>query len=583
MKKNNNVRLAAVLTAATLAMAAILAGCGSSGGAKTADTAAAPSQAASAAPSGQETAAPQAAQTTAAPGAAAAPTGNTANANTTIRIGNYNNAVFVGSLDPTGATGPGPAHSANYLVYDKLLVYGPNGYFSRILSDWGWEDDTTFYGVIKDEVKFNNGDPMTPDDILFTYKLIQDQSWMSSWYSFLDMDASYGEGQKVVLKLKHPFALSEFYFSFAGLVNQDVFEKKLADAGGVYEAMKPIDPAFVDGLGSGPYEITLFVNNDSANFKLRQDWWGMAEYGSTLFAEIDTKIYGDQTTMGVDLETGVIDMALDCSNMDATRASQGGMGDAAAKIIFQNTDYYLRLSELSDKLKDVKVKQAIAACIDEKAITKAAVGDAYGIPSKSVIPESNGEGYMTDEEIAQYYTYDPEKSKEILHSLGYADGELQLTILAETNVTPSKIGELVQAQLMAGGFGASLVTTDPFSMEQYLDGSGKIDIVVTYATDNPTANGFACISNSQNSRFKDLALDDIPEFNTLFLAAREAVTEAEADKALKDYSSWMYQDYKWLGLFHYSQVLLYNPNVVDIDNSFITSVINIDMSLVNRK
>ena len=57
------------------------------------------------------------------------------------------------------------------LVYDTVVRMDVNGKLSPCLAtSWEWQDDTTIVLTIREGVKFSNGDDLTPEDVLYTFR-----------------------------------------------------------------------------------------------------------------------------------------------------------------------------------------------------------------------------------------------------------------------------------------------------------------------------------------------------------------------------------------------------------------------------
>lgn len=500
-----------------------------------------------------------------------------------LNIGNYMNEVFIGSLDPTGAVVPGVCFGADKLLYDSMLIYDGKGYTSRIFSDWSWKDDTTFVATIKDGVSFSNGDPMTAADIIYTYNMIQTNSWMNVWYNFIDVANSTADGNKLTLKTKFPYALAEFYFSFNGIINDSAFQAALDKAGGVTASIDAFSLDFLTGMGSGAYTLKEMVLDSHAVYTLNKDWWGYKEYGANMFEELDCAVYKDQTTMAVDMETGKLDLALDCSMQDGTRAYNGEMGDGVALgLAPQNACWDVVFNPSSDRTKDLNVRKAIACCLDPATLESATYGDLYGKVSTSIIPQGCDGGYVAPDVIAQYYSYDPAKAAEYLKAAGYEPGELTIQLLVETSSLSTSLAEMIQALLSEGGINCEITVADMQSFANYLDGSNKIDMQIQHSQDNGTASGYSAVSMLSNPRFPEFMLSNYGDYAALLDACMKETDAAKRDTLLKQFVEYGAKECLYVSLFDYSSAYLYNPKVIDISKTYIPSIQTLNMTQVSH-
>src|SRR5690606_37709759 len=76
------------------------------------------------------------------------------------------------------------------LVYETLFVYDPlaDEYQPWLAESGDWTDDSTYELTLRDGITFSDGEPMTSEDVVFTFELGQqyDAVWFSPLWDFLD-------------------------------------------------------------------------------------------------------------------------------------------------------------------------------------------------------------------------------------------------------------------------------------------------------------------------------------------------------------------------------------------------------------
>lgn len=84
------------------------------------------------------------------------------------------NTLTVGMMADSAGFDPAESQGSPIgmsLVYDTVVRMDVNGQLQPCLAtDWEWTDDTTVVLTIRDGVKFSNGDPLTPEDVLYTFR-----------------------------------------------------------------------------------------------------------------------------------------------------------------------------------------------------------------------------------------------------------------------------------------------------------------------------------------------------------------------------------------------------------------------------
>ena len=84
------------------------------------------------------------------------------------------NTLTVGMMADSAGFDPAESQGSPIgmsLVYDTVVRMDVNGQLQPCLAtDWEWTDDTTVVLTIRDGVKFSNGDALTPEDVLYTFR-----------------------------------------------------------------------------------------------------------------------------------------------------------------------------------------------------------------------------------------------------------------------------------------------------------------------------------------------------------------------------------------------------------------------------
>ena len=115
--------------------------------------------------------------------------------------------------------------------------------------------------------------------------------------------------------------------------------------------------------------------------------------------------------------------------------------------------YYVFMNVNEKPFTDVKVRQAVNYAINTVRIQKLLAGQAKAL--NQIYPEGMP-GHQADQ---QFYTYDPEKAKQLLAEAGFPDG-FEVTFYGH-NVDPfPKLAQAVQNDLAAVGIDASIKLMD---------------------------------------------------------------------------------------------------------------------------
>ena len=407
-------------------------------------------------------------------GNSAAPTGSSAPSSTpaptvstapTDEFVSYSIGVtsFLGRL--YGGLSPTECHSATDAIFDVIFRPDPitKEIFSYILTDWYWEDDTTFIMEMRDDIYFNNGDNATSADLLYSYTSYVDRgSTALNTYGILFDECETRGDYTVAMKFE------QFYAPF---LNYTVYltHKEWAESIG-FESMEWLDP-----VCSGPYEVFEYVNDDRIVLQHREDYWNK-DVGDYYVDEWRIMFYPDASTMYMDLEVGKIDMcevqAADYSRFLRT----GGDGfDVIKKGIGTVTSFYFGyLNRPDDPIwYNKNLREAVAIGVDWNAMGQVTYQDQY-VRAQGVTPiQSPGfidAGWDTLE-------YNPERAKEILIEEGYGpDNPLKLHSYMMDGAAWKTLNETLQFQLSQIGIIYDVEFVDTPTAMDHWNQFGTVDV-----------------------------------------------------------------------------------------------------------
>ncbi len=321
-----------------------------------------------------------------------------------------------------------------FLVYDQLFYIDQNGEVQgRLAEEWEYQDSTHLYIKIH-EATFSNGDPVTAEDCLWSMeRMITEQSRWSTFVDFIDFEASeILNDREFVLHLKEEFGPGLCYLAtrYTSVLNKEYVEATGADA------------MWDQPCGSGPYICTSNIAGSMATYELREDYWDAENLPEA--KEVTVRFYAESTTMFIDYENGVLDMAFVLSEADTERLVNGEVADTGYKIQSGLDVYGLGLPEYVPAFDDVRVRQAIALAVDWEAVNEVGLG-VLGAPATSILPQ----GVQYRQDIGTY-EYDPDAAKALLDEAGF-DYSQVFEFVVVNSETNTRLAEAIQAYLAAVG------------------------------------------------------------------------------------------------------------------------------------
>ena len=301
-----------------------------------------------------------------------------------LRLVSNTRASTFDKFNPFTIKGSAPAYLSD-LMFDSLLT----GALDETASGYGLlaEDVTvapdgmsaTFR--LRAQARFHNGDPVLAQDVKFSFDTLNGPMVSPGYRSRLEDVAGVDvvDARTVRYRFKKPN--KELPLTVGGL---PVFSHRWGEEKGV---AKPFDKIVTDTpIGSGPYRIGP-VNFGKDITYLRDDsYWAKnlnVRVGTANFDRITVKIYKDHTARLEALKAGEFDLMRFFSAGDWARRVTGRKFDSGelVKAEFKHRlptgfQSYV-LNTRRDKLKDVRVRQALGLALDYEWMNRQMFYGAY--------------------------------------------------------------------------------------------------------------------------------------------------------------------------------------------------------------
>lgn len=164
------------------------------------------------------------------------------------------------------------------LIYSSLLKYNTQGQLINDLaaSLSGAENNKEYLVKIRDNVKWQNGENLTADDVIFTINLIKNPDFRSPLRaSFAIVEVEKIDNQTIKFNLTEPYAPFPELLTF-GVMPKNLWENISPSAISLAELnLKPI--------GSGPYKFKSLIKNSNGDLKeynlvANPDYYGQKPY-----------------------------------------------------------------------------------------------------------------------------------------------------------------------------------------------------------------------------------------------------------------------------------------------------------------
>ncbi len=338
-------------------------------------------------------------------------------------------------LDPTNAAAAAIAEVTLYNIYETLTKINEDGSVSPLLAEsWTASPDLKTYTFkLRRGVKFQNGEPFDSAAVKFSFdrnavptSTNKDKSLFQSFESVTTPDAD-----TVVIALKY----SEPNFPFLmGQASASIVEPKSAPT----NVTQPV--------GTGPYQLGTWTKGSSITLTKWADYRNAA---AIKLSKVTIRFISDPAAQVAALLSGDVDVfprvaaARSLAQFKADPRFTVLIGGSKAKTI-------VAINGRKKPLDDVRVRRAILAAIDRKAMIDGAV-DGFGTPIGSFYTPGSL-GYVDTTGINPY---DPEKAKKLLAEAGVAT-PLELSLKLPPPPYARQGGEILAAQLAKVGITAKI-------------------------------------------------------------------------------------------------------------------------------
>ncbi|RIJ77770.1 peptide ABC transporter substrate-binding protein [Nakamurella silvestris] len=295
----------------------------------------------------------------------------------TVKIGTTDKAV---ALDPAGSYDNGSLLLEIQLY--QFLMSIPMGEKTPqpdAAEKCDFDTATTYTCTIKDGLTFSNGDPLTSEDVRFSFQRvldIADPNGPSSLLANVEK-VEAPDAKTVTFTLKNgndqtfPFVLGT---SAGPIVNSKVFPK---------DALLPDDQI----VGSGPYTLGNYAKNQLVELKAREGYIGNA--GQVKNATTVLQYFTEASNLKLAIENGDVDVAwrsLDTQSIDNLKSNSAvevkeGPGGEIRYIVFN-------LKTMPGETEEGKraVRRAAAMIVDRQAIADKVYKGTYS-PLYSMVPD----------------------------------------------------------------------------------------------------------------------------------------------------------------------------------------------------
>ncbi len=434
-------------------------------------------------------------------------------------------------LDPTAGAASAIAEIVQYNIFETLTKISSDGSVSPLLAE-SWEvspDLKTYTFKLRKGVKFQNGEPFNANAVKFSFERAgAEKSTNKDKPTFASMESVAVIDEHTVVILNK--SLDPDFLFLMGQATAIIVEPKSAGS----NATKPV--------GTGPYQLAAWNKGSSVTLT---KWDGYRSAANVKIKKVTFRFISDPAAQVAALLAGDVDAFPRVTPRSVAQFKTNAKFQVVASGSRAKT--ILAINNKKKPLDDVRVRRAIAAAIDRKAVIEGA-GDGYGVPIGShYVPGAFG--YVDTTGINPFNI---EKAKALLAEAGIKT-PLELSLKLPPPPYARQGGEVIAAQLAKIGIIAKIENVE---WAQWLSG--------VFANKNYDLTIISHVEPFDLANFAKPGYYwgyESPQFNTLFDKIQNAPRAADRAKLLGDAQRMLATDAVHAFLYQPQWITVANKNL----------------------
>jgi peptide/nickel transport system substrate-binding protein len=263
---------------------------------------------------------------------------------------------------------------------------------------------------LRDDIFWSDGTPITADDFVFTYTMINSEgNAVASIYPYDLFEISAPNPQTVVMTFAEAFTPWLAQLWAGDLMPKHILEPVFEAEGSIDEAEWNRNPS----VGCGPFNFTEWESGSYLRFDKNESYWGTPALLDTIFFQL----VPDDAAQTAAVLAGDVDIAFWPPYEDIPAFRDAGM-DIVTQASGYNEGWYFNMREMaSPGVKDLVVRQAIAMSLDRQSNTEIRLSVVKpGLTFFDALP-----AFVSPD--IEPWPFDPEAAKQLLTDNGYVDSD----------------------------------------------------------------------------------------------------------------------------------------------------------------
>ncbi|WP_458207925.1 ABC transporter substrate-binding protein [Haladaptatus sp. NG-SE-30] len=294
-----------------------------------------------------------------------------------------------------------------------------------LATEWKATGETTWEFTLREDVTFHNGEPLTAEAVVFSFKQILDEwSWAPGWLHVKK------NGVKALDETTVEFTTTDPFPTFPGTIAHNMVAIQHPDR----------DRKAGEVIGTGPFKVEKVKKEQFVETTAFEDYWNE----SPKLSELKFRVITDANTRALSLSAHETDVAYQPprnkikSLEKASKTNVETQGSPSAG--------YIGINLYKSPTDDAKLRKALNYAVNQKAIVESILS-GIGKPARGSIAPSI---YWSAHDQLSEYGPNKSKAKSLVEASNY-NGEA-LKLLVSTDMTDGKLlAQAVSQQMEAVG------------------------------------------------------------------------------------------------------------------------------------
>ena len=478
-----------------------------------------------------------------------------------------NNGAEPQSLDPHKIEGVPEANLARD-QFEGLVNIDLNGEIRPgVAESWESDDYRVWRFNLRKDAKWSNGDPVTAEDFVYSWKRLVDPNTASPYASYLQYahvenvdDIVNGKAEPDTLGVR---ALDDHTYEIT-LSEPIPYIDKLVG----HTSTVPVHRATVEKYGNqwtspnnfvsnGAYKLKDWVVNERIVLERNDQYW---DNDKTVIDEVTFLAIPSEVTDVNRYRSGEVDMTNNAIPVDLFSRLQRDIPDEV-KISPSLCTYYYEINNEQAPFDDARVRAAVKLALDRDIIANKVMGQGQ-TPAFGFTPPSTVDMEAIEPEWFQLTQKERnEKAKQLLADAGYGPGNpLSFTLLYNTSEAHRKVA-IAAASILKQNAGIE-VKLENQEWKTFLDSrhQGNYEVAragwcADYNEPSSFLNIMLSTSSNNTSHYKS------DEFDAAMRKSITAATEDDRVKAYQEAERVLDEDSALVPIYYYVSPRLVKPYV----------------------